>query len=97
MKLEDYYLYYLTLHKNKKNRLCHALGQIATICFILIILFKYNFIFLIFSPVIIYPFVWFGHTVFEKNKPAAFSNPVYAKICDWIMLKDMIFNKLDKH
>tara|TARA_B100000073_G_scaffold256822_1_gene216740 strand:+ start:288 stop:449 length:162 start_codon:yes stop_codon:yes gene_type:complete len=45
-------------------------------------------------PFVIYPFAWSGHYFFEKNKPAAFSNPLYAKISDWIMFKDIIIGKI---
>ena len=45
-------------------------------------------------PFIIYPFAWSGHYFFENNKPAAFTNPLYAKISDWIMFKDIITGKL---
>jgi len=50
--------------------------------------------FLLAAPFIIYPFAWSGHYFFEKNKPAAFSNPIKAKICDWIMFKDIIIGRL---
>jgi len=45
------------------------------------------------TPFIIYPFAWSGHYYFEKNKPAAFNNPLYAKISDWIMFKDILKGK----
>ena len=31
---------------------------------------------------------------FEKNKPAAFSNPIYAKLSDWLMFKDILLGRL---
>ena len=45
------------------------------------------------TPFIIYPFAWSGHYYFEKNKPAAFNNSLYAKISDWIMFKDILKGK----
>mgnify|MGYP003655822023 FL=1 len=93
--LEDYYQYYLTLHQNKINRRLHALGQIATIAFIILSV-KVSPWLLIFTPFIVYPFAWSGHYFFEKNKPAAFSNPLWAKICDWIMLRDMILGGIER-
>jgi CMP-N-acetylneuraminic acid synthetase len=32
--------------------------------------------------------------LFEKNKPAAFKDPVKAKIADWLMLFDIIRGKI---
>ena len=51
-------------------------------------------IFLPIVPFVVYPFAWTGHIVFEKNEPAAWSNPLWAKACDWIMLKDVLTGKL---
>lgn len=94
MTLKEYYKYYLTLHKDIRNVRMHVLGQFATILFIIVCLF-YNMWLLVFTPFIVYPFAWAGHYYFEKNKPAAFSDPIKAKICDWIMLKDYLTNNLN--
>jgi len=34
------------------------------------------------------------HFLFEKNTPAAWSNPIKAKVCDWLMLKDIVTGKI---
>ena len=65
---------------------------IAYLC--VIIGFNMNIFAYVLLPFIVYPFAWSGHFFFEKNKPAAFSDPVKAKLCDWIMFKDMILGKL---
>jgi len=53
-----------------------------------------NLLFLFLAPFIVYPFAWTGHFVFEKNKPAAFKNPLWAKACDWAMFKDMLMGRI---
>jgi hypothetical protein len=45
-------------------------------------------------PFVVYPFAWSGHFFIEKNKPAAFKNPLWAKASDWVMLKDIIIGKI---
>jgi hypothetical protein len=45
-------------------------------------------------PFVVYPFAWSGHFFIEKNKPAAFKNPIWAKAADWVMLKDIIIGKV---
>ena len=92
--LEDYYQYYLTLHQNKTNRRLHVLGQLATILFIIFSLYT-NVFLLLLAPFVVYPFAWSGHYFFEKNKPAAFSNPLWAKISDWLMVRDIILRRLE--
>ena len=93
---KEYYDYYLTLHKNKWTRRMHVLGQIATILFLATILYHKLWFFIILTPFIVYPFAWTGHYVFEKNEPAAFKNPLWAKACDWIMLKDWILGRIER-
>ena len=92
--LSEYYAYYLTLHTNKNCRRLHVLGQISTIAYVAAILLYGHPIMLLATPFIVYPFAWTGHFLFEKNKPAAFTDPVKAKICDWIMLKDILIGRI---
>ena len=95
MDLKEYYKEYLKLHKNKNCIRMHVLGQFVTISFVIAVLIaayiygaKYT-ILLLLSPFVVYPFAWIGHFYFEKNSPAAFSDPIKAKICDWKMLYDI--------
>ena len=95
MRFRQYYNYYLTLHKNPNTRLLHFLGNIVTLCFIACVFLKEASLWwLVLSPFIIYPFAWFGHYSYEGNKPAAFRAPIRAKICDWLMMWDMLRGKL---
>jgi hypothetical protein len=93
MSLEEYYKHYLSLHQNKWCRRFHVLGQVFTIMFVLFCI-KVNLFLLVFAPFVVYPFAWSGHYFFEKNKPAAFKDPIKAKICDWIMLKDILVGRI---
>ena len=91
---DQYYAHYLTLHQNKWCRRLHAIGQAATVVFIFKCLQCGFLPLLLLSPFVVYPFAWTGHYFFEKNTPAAFKNPIWAKACDWVMLKDVIFGKI---
>ena len=99
MPLKQYYKHYLSLHQNKTCRRLHVVGQLVTILYITFSIWMithsiwYAFL-LLAAPFVVYPFAWSGHMFFEKNKPAAFSNPVKAKICDWMMLFDIIRGKI---
>jgi hypothetical protein len=94
MNLQEYYQYYLTLHQDKWNRRLHFIGQFATICFVSFCIYAEVYFLLLLAPFVVYPFAWSGHYFFEKNKPAAFSRPIYAKISDWMMLRDFILRRL---
>ena len=100
MTFKEYYQMYLTLHQNKWNRRLHVLGQIVTISYFALCLYLVVFKSLLFAPMflalpfVVYPFAWSGHFFIEKNKPAAFKNPSWAKAADWVMLKDIIIGKV---
>jgi hypothetical protein len=94
MNMQEYYQMYLTLHQNKICRRLHVLGQVMTILWVVgCFYFKFYWL-LILTPFIVYPFAWSGHFFFEKNKPAAFKDPVKAKISDWMMLFDILRGRI---
>lgn len=97
MKFTEYYQHYLSLHQNKTCRRLHVLGQLVTIAFVAMIIYNGGWFWLLLplTPFIVYPFAWSGHFYFEKNKPAAFKNPLLAKLSDWVMLFDIIRGKID--
>ena len=94
MTFSEYYKYYLSLHQNKWCRRLHVFGQLTTVAYIILCCKMEFYPLLLLTPFVIYPFAWTGHFVFEKNTPAAFSRPIWAKACDWIMLKDIILGRV---
>jgi len=94
MGIDEYYKHYLTLHQNKACRALHFLGQCVTIGCIMGIILHGTWLMLLGAPFIVYPFAWAGHYFFEKNSPAAFSDPVKAKISDWLMFRDIILGRI---
>lgn len=96
MNFNEYYKYYLTLHQNIWNRRLHVLGQLLTVYYVWLCLTTIPIYAILLAPFIIYPFAWTGHFLFEKNKPAAFTNPLYAKASDWVMLKDWFLGKIER-
>ena len=94
MTFNEYYNYYLTLHQNKWCRRLHVLGQLATVGYIVAAISLGWWFALLFAPFVVYPFAWTGHFIFEKNEPAAFTRPLWAKACDWVMIKDMITGRV---
>jgi hypothetical protein len=87
---KDYYSYYMTLHRHPVNRALHVVGNITTVTYAIWCLYTHAFLLLFLTPLIVYPFAWSGHFFFEKNRPAAWSRPLWAKACDWLMIWDML-------
>jgi len=71
-----------------------VVGQLATIITVYYIIVSSMWILVPLVPFVVYPFAWSGHFFFEKNKPAAFSKPLWAKACDWLMLRDILLRRI---
>ena len=94
MNINEYYKHYLSLHRNKYCRLLHFIGQLTTIFFTIFTLHNWYWYLIPLIPFVVYPFAWSGHYFFEKNEPAAFRDPVKAKISDWMMFRDIMLGKI---
>ena len=95
MKFKNYYSHYLTLHQNRWCRRFHILGNVMTLLYIGLVMQLGAWWFLLAAPLVVYPFAWTGHFLFEKNTPAAWSHPIKAKVCDWKMMWDTFTGKLE--
>ena len=94
MTFSQYYQHYLSLHQNKWCRRLHVLGQLVTVAFTVFVLSNWYWYLIPLIPFVVYPFAWSGHYFFEKNEPAAFKNPLWAKASDWVMLKDILIGRV---
>ncbi|GHG64697.1 hypothetical protein GCM10010919_11460 [Alishewanella longhuensis] len=89
-----FYPYYLREHANPWCRLMHYIGSTLVLLILAWILLTDAWFWLISLPVIGYGFAWFGHLVFEHNKPATFHYPWYSLAADWVMYKDFLTGQL---
>ncbi len=100
MSFDEYYQHYLSLHQNVWCRRLHILGQLTTIAFLIFIITMaikasvWFLLLLLLLPFVVYIFAWTGHFLFERNKPAAFKNPLWAKAADWRMLWDIVRGRI---
>lgn len=93
-QVRDYYPKYLSVHQNKTSRLLHFIGQLVTLATLYCAIFHAIWLLLL-VPVVVYPFAWTGHLLFEKNKPATWKvNPLLTKACDWCMFFDILRGKV---
>lgn len=90
----EFYPYYLEQHSNLNCRRLHFLGTTLALAVIGYALCTQMWWALLLAPVFGYSFAWIGHFVFEKNKPAAFSNFGYSFMGDWMMYKDILMGKV---
>jgi hypothetical protein len=97
---EYYKTIYLPAHSKVLCRILHFLGNLFTLAWIVAfstLAFNsstYYALALIVTPFVVYPFAWTAHFYIEKNKPLAWSNPFWAKVCDWKMCWEMMTGKI---
>ncbi|WP_166263735.1 DUF962 domain-containing protein [Marinobacter caseinilyticus] len=90
----EFYPFYLEEHSDPTCRRLHYMGSFLVLAVTLYALASQTWLYLLLLPVIGYGFAWFGHFVFEKNRPATFQYPLYSLLGDWVMLKDMLTGRI---
>lgn len=93
---KEFYHFYLAEHSNKKCRTMHYIGSSLVILVLILSLISQQYLYLWSLPFIGYGFAWFGHFVFEHNKPATFQWPFWSLASDWVMLFQFITRTLPK-
>ncbi len=91
---KDFYPYYLSEHQNRICRRLHFIGSSLVVLLLFYALFTFNWLSLIFLPVVGYGFAWAGHFFYEKNRPATFKYPLYSLLGDWVMFKDILKGRI---
>ena len=90
--------YYVSQHLNRANRRTHFLGTSLGLVWLLLGIAWVNPWFLLPGLATGYAFAWFGHFVFEKNKPASWGSPLFALWSfgsDWIMWGKMLTGRMN--
>ena len=90
----EFYPYYLREHSNLVCRKLHFLGTCGVIALMILFFFTGSVSLLIFLPLVGYGFAWFGHFVFEKNRPATFKHPFYSLLGDFRMFWEILIGKV---
>ncbi|MBZ9612854.1 DUF962 domain-containing protein [Rheinheimera maricola] len=92
----QFYPYYLTEHRHPLCRALHYIGSVLVLAVLSFTLFTQQWPLLWLLPCIGYGFAWLGHLVFEHNRPATFTYPLYSLAADWVMLKDFLTGQLKR-
>jgi hypothetical protein len=86
----EFYPYYLSQHRNPTCRQLHVAGVLLAASAALLITLSGHWRDLWVVPVLGYGLGWIGHFVFEKNRPATFSHPLYSFFGDLLMTADAV-------
>ena len=81
----QFWPFYVREHTRPITRALHFIGSTLVLAIVAAAVLTGRPWLLLATPVAGYGFAWFGHFVFEKNKPASFKYPVYSFFADWVM------------
>ena len=90
----EFYPYYLEEHATPACRRLHFIGTTLVLLVVASSVWRREPLWLLLAPVVGYGFAWVGHFVFEKNRPATFTHPVYSLVGDFVMWKDMLVGRI---
>lgn len=90
----DFYPFYLGEHRDPTCRRLHFIGTLLVLVTLAGGLATGRYAWLWLMPVFGYGFAWVGHYVFEKNRPATFSHPLYSLAGDFVMFADVLRGKV---
>ena len=91
---QEFYPFYLSQHADLVCRRLHVLGSLLVLAALAVVMVSGQWPYLLLVPLLGYGFAWVGHFVFEKNKPATFSHPIYSFMGDWVMLYQVLTGKV---
>jgi hypothetical protein len=90
----EFYPFYLREHSDRRCRRMHFIGSTLALVCLALLGATGNGWWLLVGLVAGYGCAWIGHFVFEKNRPASFSRPLYSFMGDWVMYRDMWLGRL---
>jgi len=90
----EFYPFYLHEHSDVQCRRMHFAGSTLVLAVIVLAIVSGNAWWLLLAPVAGYGFAWIGHFVFEKNRPATFTHPLYSLMGDWVMYWQILRGKV---
>lgn len=90
----EFYPFYLNEHSNVRCRRMHFAGSTLVLAVLVLAIVSGNAWWLLLAPVAGYGFAWIGHYVFEKNRPATFTHPLYSLLGDWVMYWQILRGKV---
>jgi hypothetical protein len=90
----DFYPFYLSEHRNPTCRMLHFVGSSVALALLAAAIIMRTWWFVPLMFVAGYAFAWVGHFVFEKNRPATFTYPMWSFMGDWVMYSQLITGKI---
>lgn len=90
----EFYPFYLEEHSDRNCRRMHFIGSWLVLGVLAWAILAGNPWLLLLVPIVGYGFAWLGHFLFEHNRPATFTYPLYSLMGDWVMFWQILTGKV---
>ncbi len=90
---KDFYPFYLSQHQKRGTRILHFVGTSFFFFFMFLTIYTKQYWYLLAAIITPYSFAWLSHLTIEKNKPAAFSQPIFSLLGDFKLYFEIILGK----
>lgn len=90
----EFYPFYLSEHADRTCRRLHFIGTSLGLACLVVALVTLNPWWLLAGLFVGYAFAWVGHFVFEKNRPATFTYPLWSFMGDWVMWSEILRGRI---
>jgi hypothetical protein len=90
----EFYPFYLSEHADRRTRRIHFVGSSLALFLVLASLVTGSIGLFVLAVISGYGFAWVGHLVFEKNRPATFTYPLWSFMGDWKMFWQILTSKI---
>jgi hypothetical protein len=94
MTYREFWPQYLALHADRRSRALHYAGTLGAAATLVLAAAEQDWRWLLAAPIIGYAPAWFGHVVFEGNRPATFGHPLWSLWSDIRMLALFLTGRL---
>lgn len=91
---EAFWPYYVGEHRDPACRALHVVGTGTVLAFVGVAVAARDPRWLLACPLAGYAFAWLGHLVFEKNRPATFTYPLWSLRADFRMFFYTVLGKM---
>ena len=86
MTYSQFWIHYLAAHADRRSRALHLAGTGGALVLLALGAATRDWRWLIAAPIVGYACAWFGHFVFEGNRPETFGHPLWSLYSDVRML-----------
>jgi len=90
----EFYPFYLSEHADRTCRRLHFVGTSLGLACLATAVVTLNAWWVLAGLLMGYAFAWAGHYVFEKNRPATFTYPLWSFMGDWVMWSEILRGRI---